>query len=98
MNNYHMKNHQEWLDIVAKHYGSLDGFDDARTVRIMLRYLKEHKAHCNEMIATYSNLASSECALETDAIYLSEEYDFLEEINDAIHDMEQWFVKKGIDA
>ncbi|QIG65769.1 hypothetical protein phiOC_p104 [Ochrobactrum phage vB_OspM_OC] len=40
----------EWLEVVNKHYGSLDGFHDAPSVRIMLNFCRQHKRDNNKIL------------------------------------------------
>ncbi|RWN60172.1 hypothetical protein [Mesorhizobium sp.] len=51
---------KDWLDIVEQHYGSLDNFPDACTVRIQLGHVNDTIAENDELIAHLKTVPTAE--------------------------------------
>ena len=80
--------HREWREIVKTHYGSLDAFTDAQTVRIMLRFLLDNIKDELEFRKTLPEPWLSEWQSATDATLL--------EAQSEVSELQLWLSNKGL--
>jgi hypothetical protein len=83
-----LNGHKEWRNKVIDHYGSIDAFEDARTIRTMLRFLHE-KSFEDERIASEATPAGLKMWREAFAEERAEIVTYKKELED-------WLTKRGL--
>ena len=82
--------HREWLETLVSYYGSLAAFDDARTVRIMLRFLYEKIKEETDFRATLAPHP------EELAEWMAHSEPVLLEARGYAKDLEDWLINRGL--
>lgn len=83
--------YQRWRDAVVKHYGSLDLFGDAPSVRIMLNIVQQE---VTELDAFFAAIAGR--GLDNDPIVEQIREDYVAALN-AKNELLQWLDNKGLE-
>jgi hypothetical protein len=82
--------HKAWRDVVTGHYGSIDAFEDARTIRIMLGGLTREG---DELARIRSTMTTDEQRAEWDSAMWEEEAD----IRKYRAELVAWLEKRGLE-
>ncbi|QSY98547.1 hypothetical protein J2J97_32090 (plasmid) [Rhizobium bangladeshense] len=82
--------YREWMKIITGHYGSLDAFEDAPTIRNVLRMVTDEQ---DELVRIRAMLTNDEQRKEWDSVM----WEDVADITSYRKDLMAWLEKRGLE-